>query len=422
MFDYNKFGDACVKCGKCIPNCTIHGINADETTSPRGFLDLLKACKNGDLNLDKQTKKIFESCFLCTNCVEICPNSLPVDQGIENIRYEIAQKFGISWWKKLAFWFLSHRKILDICAKFGYVFQSCGFVILKDKKSMKPRFSLPIVNLKKERILPSLSKKSFLNSHENFINNGGEKTIGIFIGCLSNYAYTEVGEGILKILNKLKINANLMKNQSCCGAPQYFTGDFKQVEKLAKKNIIYFEEILKTCEAIIIPEATCSAMIRVDYKHFFENLGEFEWAKRAEILSEKIFMATEYFAKFTKLSEILEKIGLNGEILTYHDACHSKKMQGIFKEPRELLNKNYKIIEMENSNQCCGFGGVTMQTQNYELSKKAGLKKANMIKNIDAKIVSAECSACKMQLNNALNLANSDQICLNPIELIARNL
>ncbi len=421
MFDYNKIGNSCVKCGKCIPKCTIHSINSDETTSPRGFLDLLRACKNGDLKLDKNAKKIFESCFLCTNCVEICPNSLPVDQSIENIRFEIAKKFGISWWKKVVFWFLSHRKILDFCAKFGYVFQSCGFKILQNQ-SMKPRFSLPIVNLKKERILPSLAQKSFLNSHENFINNGGEKSVGIFIGCLSNYAYTSVGEALLKILKTLKINVNLMKDQSCCGAPQYFTGDFKSVEKLAKKNIVYFEEILKTCDAIIIPEATCSAMIKIDYEHFFKNLGNDEFALRAKNISEKIFMATEYFAKFTNLAEILENFGQNGENLTYHDACHAKKMQGIFKEPRELLSKNYKIIEMEDSNQCCGFGGVTMQTQNYHLSRKAGIKKANMIKNLNTKIVSAECSACKMQLNNVLNLIHCEQKCINPIELIAKNL
>ncbi|WP_265611654.1 hypothetical protein, partial [Campylobacter jejuni] len=29
--------DACVKCGKCIPVCTIHEENRDEITSPRGF-------------------------------------------------------------------------------------------------------------------------------------------------------------------------------------------------------------------------------------------------------------------------------------------------------------------------------------------------------------------------------------------------
>ncbi|WP_247600116.1 heterodisulfide reductase-related iron-sulfur binding cluster, partial [Helicobacter cinaedi] len=84
--------------------------------------------------------------------------------------------------------------------------------------------SFPMV--KKERLLPTASKKSFLNSHPEFINNGGEKAVGIFIGCMGNYAYIGIGEGLLKICKTLNLNAHLMKDQSCCAAPAYFTGDF----------------------------------------------------------------------------------------------------------------------------------------------------------------------------------------------------
>jgi glycolate oxidase iron-sulfur subunit len=40
IFNFTNITDDCVKCGKCIPVCTIHGVNADEVTSPRGFIDL----------------------------------------------------------------------------------------------------------------------------------------------------------------------------------------------------------------------------------------------------------------------------------------------------------------------------------------------------------------------------------------------
>ena len=63
-----------------------------------------------------------------------------------------------------------------------------------------------------------------------------------------------------------------MKKQVCCGAAMYFTGDNKTTKKLAKKNIVYFEEMLKKVDAIIIPEATCSGMIKVDYAHLFLSL------------------------------------------------------------------------------------------------------------------------------------------------------
>lgn len=419
-FDFNKISDKCVKCGKCKPNCTIFGISGDEVTSPRGFLDLIGAYKRGELKLDKNAKKIFESCFLCTNCVSVCPNDLPTDEMIENVRFDIAKKFGIAWYKKAFFYLLRNRKMMDLAAKFGFVFQSCGFKI--NGNEMKPKFSLPMI--KKERLLPSAKKTSFLNSHPEFIDNGSDKTIGIFIGCMGNYAYSEIGEGLLKICETLKINAHLMKDQACCGAPAYFTGEFNTVRRNAKKNIEYFEKLLEKLDAIIIPEATCSAMIKVDYKRFFA--GDEIWEKRAKSVSEKIFMASEYFVKFTNLSQILAQKGANlvkkKTKITYHDPCHAKKMQGIYSEPRELLSQIYDINEIGDSVSCCGFGGVTMQSENYALSRQIGLKRASQIISTNAHFVSAECSACKMQLNNALNLSDSNIRCENWVELIAKAL
>ena len=95
---YESITNACVKCGKCIPVCTIHDINADETTSPRGFLDLIAAYKQNELKMDKNLKRIFESCFLCTNCVEACPSKLRVDSAIEGVRYELAKTYKIAWY------------------------------------------------------------------------------------------------------------------------------------------------------------------------------------------------------------------------------------------------------------------------------------------------------------------------------------
>ncbi|MGE4511996.1 MAG: 4Fe-4S dicluster domain-containing protein, partial [Sulfurimonadaceae bacterium] len=189
IFDFTQTSDACVKCGKCIPVCTIHNVNADEVTSPRGFIDLLGAYKRGHLELDKTAKDIFESCFLCTNCVDVCPKALPTDMVIEQARADIAQKFGIAWYKRLFFMLLRHRWLNDLAFKLGWTFQTCGFKIRADIDSMRSRFNLPM--LKTDRLLPSLRKKSFLNSHEENINNGGKRKVAVFIGCLANYNYVD---------------------------------------------------------------------------------------------------------------------------------------------------------------------------------------------------------------------------------------
>ena len=419
MFEFTKVSDACIKCGKCIPTCTIHQVHPDEVTSPRGFIELLGDYQKGELELDRAAKEIFESCFLCTNCVDVCPNSLPTDMVIEEVRADIAKKYGIAWYKRAFFWLLRNRWAMDLFSKLGFVFKSCALSEDPQKRGLIARFSLPM--LKKGRLLPSMKSRSFLNSYPEHLGKG-KKRVAIFIGCLANYNYTEIGDSLVAILQELGYEIFIPKKQLCCGAPAYFTGDFDTVSYLCKRNIEYFESFIDEVEAIIVPEATCSAMIKHDWEIFFHNRGEDEWAKRAKRLNEKIFIATQWLYEKTELKELLAKRGKQLPTITYHDPCHARKVQGVWKEPRALLSQNYTIKEMSDPNRCCGFGGVTIQSEKYHLAEAAGKPKAAMIEESGADIVAAECSACRVQLSNALVQAKSEKIFKNPIELIAQAL
>lgn len=425
IFNFTATSDACIKCGKCIPVCTIHQINPDETTSPRGFIDLLGAYQQGHLELDKNAKNIFESCFLCTNCVDVCPNSLATDMVIEEVRADIADKYGIAWFKRGFFFLLRHRKIMDFVMKFGYMFKTCALSEDPKGRGLKARFSLPM--MKKGRLIPSLAKTSFLNTYPEEIPalNQEKKNprVALFIGCLANYNYTDIGDSLVEILGQLNIDIFIPKKQLCCGAPAYFTGDVSSVEYMTKKNIAYFESFMDECDAMLIPEATCSAMVKHDWQVFFENHDMPEWKERAKKVGEKIHMATAWLHDHTDLAKLLEKKGKKfDELVTYHDPCHARKVQGIYQEPRNLLAPNYKMVEMSDPNRCCGFGGVTMQTEKFHFAQAAGAPKAAMIQETKAHYVSAECSACRVQLSEAMNHANVETIFKNPLELIAQAL
>lgn len=424
-YDYLKTSNACVKCGKCLPDCTIFSINGDEATSPRGFIDILGAYQRGEIPLDKNAKNIFETCFLCTTCVSVCPNSLPTDTLIENIRYEIAQKYGIAWFKRVFFYLLKHRKIMDFSFKLGAFFSPLLYQKTRDGSSIKPHFALPFV---KKRVFGAIAKQSFLNSHSEEINFSkpknnlsDQKKVAIFIGCLGNYNYKNVGESLLVILEKLGISAKIAKGQKCCGAPAYFTGDFASVDVLIRQNVEYFESFIDEVDAILIPEATCGAMVLEDWKHFMEKDSDLK--QRIEKFLPKIYMATQYLESKTHLVEYLKEIQKNNRQIrsvTYHDPCHARKVLGIYQEPRKLLEQNYQLIEMADSSACCGFGGVTMQTEHFELANKVGSKKAKMIQKTQADFVAAECSACRMQLTNALHQEQVEITFLHPLELIAK--
>ncbi len=424
IFNFQETSDDCIKCGKCIPVCTIHQINPDEVTSPRGFIDLLGQYQAGNLELDKTAKGIFESCFLCTNCVDVCPNSLATDMVIEEVRADIAQKYGIAWFKRGFFFLLRHRRIMDIFSKLGYVFRTCALAEDEKGRGLRAKFSLPMI--KKGRLLPSMVSTSFLNSYPEEIKSpkeGKRPRVAIFIGCLANYNYTGIGDGLVDILKVLDIDIFIPKKQLCCGAPAYFTGDVNTVEYMTKKNIEYFESFMDECDAMLIPEATCSAMVKHDWQVFFKNHDMPEWEERAKKVGEKIHMATKWLHDNTNLVQKLQEKGKHfDEIVTYHDPCHARKVQGIWQEPRNLISTNYPTVEMSDPNRCCGFGGVTMQTEKFDLAQRAGLPKAAMIEETKAHYVAAECSACRVQISESLNQSGSEVIFKNPLELIAEAL
>ena len=424
IFNFQATSDECVKCGKCIPVCTIHQVNADEVTSPRGFIDLLGQYQQGNLELDKNAKNIFESCFLCTNCVDVCPNSLATDMVIEEVRADIADKFGIAWFKRIAFYLLEHRKIMDIVMKFGFMFKTCAVAEDSKGRGLKARFSLPMV--KKGRLLPSMSKVSFLNSYPEEIPAAVQEQknmrVALFIGCLANYNYVGIGDSLVDILKELNIDIFIPKDQQCCGAPAYFTGAVDSVERMTKANIEYFESFMDDCDAMLIPEATCSAMVKHDWQVFFKNHNMPEWEARAKKVAEKIYMATAWLDDNTELQTLLKEKGQFDTAVTYHDPCHARKVQGIYEQPRNLLKPNYPLVEMSDPNRCCGFGGVTMQTEKFHFAEAAGKPKAAMIEETKAHYVSAECSACRVQLSEAMNHAEVETIFKNPLELIAEAL
>lgn len=428
MLDLQQTASACVKCGKCIPHCTIYMVNRDEVTSPRGFLDLLGAYKRGDIELDSTSKDIFESCFLCTTCVTHCPSSLPVDVAIESVRVDIAQKYGIAWYKRAYFYLLRHRKMADFVFKFMYFLMPCAFKQENGRLISRFKFFKNENNKLAKRSVFPIWRKSFLQQHQGEItprnptpppNTLTHKRVAIFIGCLSNYNYVNVGESLLEILSHLGIKAFVPHLQECCGAPAFFTGDVKSVAYLAKRNIEYFESFWESIDAMIIPEATCAAMIKKDWIHALSH--EPEWIERLNKLLPKIDMASSWLFHNTPLQEILPQ-NFSTQSVTYHDPCHARKVLGIFKEPRTLLEKSFVLKEMSDSARCCGFGGISMQSSRYDLTLKAGKPKAEMIESSGAQVVSAECGACRMQIDNALTQIDSKVRFAHPLELIAQAL
>ncbi len=173
----------------------------------------------------------------------------------------------------------------------------------------------------------------------------------LFIQCLVDQIYPEVGEAMVTVFRKLGISLDCPPDQTCCGQSAYNTG-YQKVAKTAAKRFI---EIFEASEVIVCPSGSCVDMVRNHYPGLFEN--DTSWRLRAEAVAAKTYEFSEYLVDRLKVEDLGASFK---EKLTYHDSCHLLRNIGVKDQPRKLISNvaGAEFVEMENSDICCGFGGT----------------------------------------------------------------
>jgi L-lactate dehydrogenase complex protein LldE len=184
----------------------------------------------------------------------------------------------------------------------------------------------------------------------------------------------DVGLATVKLLRQAGYKVKFPQEQTCCGQPFFNSGFRPQAITLAKRLI----EIFEPYPAVVLPSGSCTTMIRVEYPHILEPWPD--WHERAQQLAAKTFELSEFLVNQAGWQpEAVEGQGA----VTYHDSCHMCRMLHIESEPRKLLSESGRPIEeMQESNRCCGFGGLfslrmaevsdEMTAEKLRLAKKSG--------------------------------------------------
>ena len=66
--------------------------------------------------------------------------------------------------------------------------------------------------------------------------------VSLFVTCVVDQFYPEVGESTVAVLRKLGIDVEFIKSQTCCGQPAFNTGYWKEARPLALKFLDEYSE------------------------------------------------------------------------------------------------------------------------------------------------------------------------------------
>ena len=174
--------------------------------------------------------------------------------------------------------------------------------------------------------------------------------IQLFVPCFVDQLYPQSAFNMVAVLEKAGCNVTYNPSQTCCGQPAFNAGFWDESRSVCKKFLNDFNG----AEYIVAPSASCVGFVRNYYKKLFEGT---EHETEARAITENIFEFSEFLVN--KLGQTKFGAELNGKA-TYHDSCAGLRECKIKNEPRKLLQnvKGLELVEMEDVETCCGFGGT----------------------------------------------------------------
>lgn len=121
-------------------------------------------------------------------------------------------------------------------------------------------------------------------------------------------------------------------------------------------------------------------------------------------VSKIVFELTDFLVNHLKITDF--NVVFNHKV-TFHDSCAGLREYGIKKEPRILLEnvKGLELIEMENTETCCGFGGTFAAKFHSVSTAMTDQKIENALKTGADYIVSTEAS-CLMNMDSYIRKNN----------------
>jgi L-lactate dehydrogenase complex protein LldE len=213
----------------------------------------------------------------------------------------------------------------------------------------------------------------------------------------------ETGDAMVRILERLGVKMEYPQNQTCCGQPAFNSGYRKEAKKLAAR----FIDIFENSEAVVCPSGSCVHMVRNHYPELFRD--EPDMLVRARAVASRTYEFTEYLVEVLGVTNPGTELDTRYDgTITYHDSCHLARGLGIRTQPRQLLENipGLTLVEMEESDRCCGFGG-TFSTAYPEISTAMVDDKIACILATGADAVVGCDLSCLMNIAGRLSRKNS---------------
>ena len=238
-----------------------------------------------------------------------------------------------------------------------------------------------------------------------------KNTITLFIQCLVDSLYPEVGMAMVRLFSRLGLTMIYPESQTCCGQPAFNSGFRKEATRAARR----FIEIFEPATLIVCPSGSCVNMVRNHYPELFMN--DPAWQKRALAIAAKTYEFSEFLVDVLQQEDV--GASFDGRV-TYHESCHLLRGIGVSRQPRALLAniRGLDFVEMQDADRCCGFGGA-FSVKYPDISTAILSEKVKAIEATGANVVAGCDMGCLMNIQGMLSKKGSSVRVMHMAQLLA---
>jgi len=264
------------------------------------------------------------------------------------------------------------------------------------------------------RLLPPYAKQRFSTWFKkrprvSLVHKQGKVTV--YPTCLVEYQETDIGKDLVKVYERNGIECE-NTDAGCCGAPWLHAGDLEHFTKIAEKNVKTLADEVRSGTDIVVPQPTCSYILKKDYPDYVGADAQAD----AELVAEHTYDAAEYLMNIHKGDDTSLDTDFGGETLgqiTYHTPCHLRAQNIGFKS-RDLMKLTGAKVKLVQ--QCSGVDGMWgFRAGNEDISVPIAEKLGAQIDKAGGDAVAGDC-----HLANTAIVEQTGRTAKHPIQIIAR--
>jgi L-lactate dehydrogenase complex protein LldE len=241
------------------------------------------------------------------------------------------------------------------------------------------------------------------------------KRVSLFVTCMVDMLHPQTGISVVKVLQHLGVEVDFPMAQTCCGQPAFNAGYWNEARRVAEQFLKAFAE----AEVIVTPSGSCAAMVRHEYPQLFAE--DPSRRQQAERLASITWEFTEFLVDGLGITDLQAKLP-EPTRFAFHDACHGLRLLGLGEAGRQLIGQieNASLIEMEDHDVCCGFGGL-FAVKMADVSGAMLAKKIENVVNCQAQVVGIDLS-CATHINAGLEKSDSPRRIRHVADVLAEAL